>query len=153
MDTENAQRIIPADIMAMSPDALIAEHRKIADHLTVQAKAFAEYSAPYKERQDFIENRLFSALVQMNQGKAEGKRASISTDAGTAYLSTIVTPKVVDKEKFLDWTLDNWDTYGGMLQIGAPQKAAFEEFQDKNNGALPPFTEISSFTRVNIRRS
>ena len=79
---------------------------------------------------------------------------SIRTDAGTAYLSTIVTPSIEgDKTEFLDWCLSEWDTRGAMLQIGAPQKTALQEYMDAHQGQLPPHVKTSSFTRVNVRRS
>ena len=134
-------------------ESLIAKYNEIKDHLSAQSKAFSEYCKPFNEQLDSISNQLLDMLNQLNAGKPEGKRASLSTDAGTAYLSTIVTPKVTDKEKFLDWTLDNWDKYGALLQIGAPQKAALEEYMDANDNKLPPFTDVSTFTRVNIRRT
>lgn len=151
-DEPQQESLIPADIRAMSNDELISEHRKIGDHVTVQTKAFTEYLKPAKDRMDWIEKQLFIKLAELNKGKTEGKRASISTDAGTAYLSTIVTPKVVDREKYLDWCLEDWDNRGGMLQISAPQKDAWNEYIDQHK-ENPPFTESNSFTRVNIRRS
>ena len=137
------------------PDAasLIQKYNEIKDHLAAQAKAFSEYSKPFNEQLETISNQLLDLLNQLNTGKPEGKRASLSTEHGTAYLSTIVTPKVTDKEKYLDFVLDNWNKYGAMLQVGAPQKDAVQEYMDANDGHLPPFTEISTFTRVNIRRS
>lgn len=134
-------------------ESLIAKYNEIKDHLGTQSKAFSEYCKPFNDELDSISNQLLDMLNQLNAGKPEGKRASLSTDAGTAYLSTIVTPKVTDKEKFLDWTLENWDKYGALLQIGAPQKAALEEYMDANDNKLPPFVDVSTFTRVNIRRT
>lgn len=151
-EEQQTESLIPEDIRSMSNDELIAEHRKIGDHVTAQNKAYAEYLKPSKERMDWIEKQLFIKLAEMNRGKPEGKRASIATDAGTAYLSTIVTPKVIDREKYLDWVLEDWDNRGGLLQIGAPQKDSWNEYLDKHQ-QNPPFTESNSFTRVNIRRS
>lgn len=151
-DTPEQQTLIPPDIAALSNDELIAEHRKIGDHVTTQTKAFNEYLKPVREREDWIEKVLFARLAELNKGKVEGKRASISTDNGTAYLSTIVTPKVTDKTAWLDWCLEDWDARGGMLAISAPVKDAFNEYVDEH-GTAPPHTETSSFTRVNVRRS
>jgi hypothetical protein len=99
---------------------------------------------------------------------------NISTEHGTAYKSTIVTPRIVDRESYLDLVLDehNYETFGrGMLQVGAPNKAAFDEYverrkreiteyQEANGGQLPADVSIlpagcdtSSYTRINIRRS
>jgi hypothetical protein len=138
---------------SFAPAELIAEHNKIDDWLKAESKRFMEHCAPAKTRMEEIEQALHTMLLDLNAGNAEGKKASFSTDAGTAYLSTIVTPKVTDKEKYLDWCLDNWPKYGAMLQVGAPQKATLQEYQDENDGKLPPFVETSSFIRVNIRRT
>ena len=44
-------------------------------------------------------------------------------------------------------------TWGaGMLQIGAPIKAAVDDYMKDHEGHLPPGVETSSFTRVNIKR-
>lgn len=151
-DTPEQQTLIPPDISAMSDDELIQEHRKIGDHVTAQQKQFNEYLKPIREREDWIEKVLFARLAELNKGKVEGKRASISTDHGTAYLSTIITPKVTDKTAWLDFILEDWDNRGGMLAIGAPVKEAFNEYVDEHK-TNPPFTEVNFFTRVNIRRS
>lgn len=132
---------------------LISEHNKLDDYLTAESKRFAEFCKPHRERLAAIEAELQEQLNALNAGKPEAKRASISTEAGTAYLSTIMTPKILDKEKYLDWTLENWDKYGAMLQVGAPQKDAVREYMDANDGREPPFVKIENFTRVNIRRS
>lgn len=153
MTDEPVQSLIPADISAMSNDQLIEEHRKIGDHVTSQTKAFNEYLKPIREREDWIEKVLFARLVEMNGGKdPSGKKASISTEHGTAYLSTIVTPKVTDKTAWLDWVLEDWDNRGGMLSIGAPVKDGFNEYVDQH-GTNPPHVEVNAFTRVNVRRS
>ena len=152
MTDQQQPSLIPEDIQKMSNDELIGEHRRIADHVTAQTKAFQEYCKPYREREDWIERQLFIRLAELNKGGPEGKRASISTEHGTAYLSTIVTPKVVNKEQWLDWVLEDWDNRGGLLAIGNPVKEAFNEYVDEHK-APPPHVETSSFTRVNIRRS
>lgn len=144
-------KLIPEDIKAMSPDELIRTHRQLADYFTAEQKRLRDFLAPHVERQDFIERELHGRLLELNKGQT-GKRANISTDAGTAYLSTIVTPKIVDKTQFLDWVLEDWDKRGDMLQIGAPQKDAFNSWTDEHKGN-PPHVITDSFTRVNIRKS
>lgn len=136
-----------------TPDVLIAEHNKIEDFLKTESKKFNDFCKPYIDRKEEISNKLHEMLLALNADKPENKRASFSTEHGTAYLSTIITPKVTDKEKYLDWVLDNWPEYGAMLQIGAPQKGSLQEYQDANDGKLPPFVETASFIRCNIRRS
>lgn len=136
-----------------SPDDLLAEYHRIDDYLSAEDKKYAEFKKPHLARLQEIEGELHRRLLAMNEGKPEGKRASISTDHGTAYLSTINTPKWIDKTAGLDWCLEHWEQYGAMLQIMAPQKAALQEYQDANNGALPPFVEVTPFVKCNIRRS
>lgn len=134
-----------------TPAELIAEHNKTKDFVAAQSKAFQEWAKPYNDRLAAIENELLARLNELNN--EPGKRASMKTEHGTAYLSTIITPRLVDKVKFLDFVLEDWDKRGAMLQIGAPQKDAITSWQDENDGQLPPHVETSAFTRVNIRRS
>lgn len=137
----------------VSASDLISEYTKLDDWLTAERKRFDAHCKPHVDRMKAIEADLQQQLLDINQGKPEGKRASISTDAGTAYLSTIMTPKVSDKEKYLDWTLDNWEKWGAMLQVGAPQKDALREYMDANEGRTPPFISVDYFIKCNIRRS
>lgn len=133
-----------------TPAELIAEYHANKLWLKQATDRFAEMCKPRLERQQQIEGALHEQLLALNNGALDGKRASFSTEAGTAYLSTIVTPRIVDKEKWLDWVLEDWDNRGPMLAIGNPVKAGFDEYvgEHKQN---PPFTETSSITRVNIR--
>ncbi len=134
----------------MTPAELIAEHKKIKAFLKQQSDAFAAFCKPHNDRMAEIESELHRKLLDLNGG--EIGKASLKTDEGTAYLSTIVTPKVTDKEAWLDWCLENWNERGPLLSIGAPVKAAFDDYVQQH-GANPPNTESSSFTRVNIRSS
>lgn len=128
-------------------DQLVAEYIKIKDYLAQEAKRFADFCKPYNERQEAISNQM---LEMLNQVGGE----SLKTEAGTAYKSTINTPKIIDREAYLDQVLENYDTFGaGMLQIGAPKKEAIDDYMQNHDGALPSGVEISSFVRVNIRRS
>lgn len=133
----------------MTPAELIAEHHANKLWLKQASDKFAEFCKPRQERQKQIEGELHAKLLELNAGATGKQRASFSTEAGTAYLSTIVTPKITDKEKWLDWVLEHWDARGPMLAIGAPVKAGFDEYVSQHQ-QNPPFTETSSFTRVNI---
>jgi len=134
---------------------LISEILALDDWIDAQTQKFNEYLKPHRESIEAKKAQLQELLLKINEAKpGEHPRASIATGAGTAYLSTIVTPSIEgDKTRFLDWVLDDWDQRGAMLQIGAPQKAALQEYQDANEGRLPPNVKTSSITRVNVRRS
>ena len=130
-----------------TPAALIAEVLVLEAHIDVQKKKFGEYLRPFNEEVEAKKNMI---LDMLNKAQCN----SFKTENGTAYLSTIVTPSIDgDKTEWLDWVCEDWDKRGAMLQIGAPQKDALQEFMDSNNGALPPQVKTSAFTRVNIRRS
>jgi len=140
--------------MAETVDQLIEEFLKIKDHCAAQQKQFSEYLKPFQEQMSVIENKLMAMLHDLNKNKPDAKKAMLSCDAGTAYLSTITSPKVTERDPYIDFVLDNWDAVGNaMLQIGAPQKDALEDYMTSHDGQLPPGVTTSSFTRVNIRRS
>ena len=133
--------------MTDTPAELIAEILKLDDYIDIQLKRFNDYMRPHRESLEAMKLKLqdFLNTSQMN---------SIKTEHGTAYLSTIVTPSIDgDKTQFLDWCEEDWDNRGAMIQIGAPQKAALQEWQDANNGQLPPHVKTSSIIRLNVRRS
>lgn len=126
--------------------SLVSEHQKIKAHLEAQSKIFADYCKPYNERIEQIQAAITASMTE------QGIK-SFKTDTGTAILSTIVTPKILDREKYLDWVLDDWDNRGAMLQIGAPQKDALNDYMDSHEGALPPNIETSSILRFSIRKA
>ena len=126
--------------------ALVSEHQKIRTHLDAQQKVFSDYCKPYNERMEQIQALITSAMTE------QGIK-SFKTNTGTAILSTIVTPKLIDETKYLDWVLEDWDKRGAMLKIGPPLKDALTEYMDANNGALPPNIETSSIVRFSIRKA
>jgi hypothetical protein len=131
----------------MNAADLIAEHTKLDDWCAAESKRFAEHLAPHKKRMDEIKATLLGMLT-------EQKTNSMSTDSGTCYISTLLTPKVIDRDKYLDYIWDNWETGGGeLLQVGAPQKDSLKEHLDANQNKPPPGVEVSYFNRLNIRRS
>ena len=130
----------------LTPAELIKQYHELNAWLEAETKRLEDYFGPHRKRLEEIKNQL---LAMANELKVD----SFPTEFGTAYKSTIVTPKITDKEKYLDWVLENWDMAGDMLQIAAPQKKAVDAYMQEHNGSLPPFVEISSFTRMNINRS
>jgi hypothetical protein len=140
--------------MSETPDQLIEKYLKLKDHCAAQSKQFQEYLKPFNEQMVEIENKLLAMLHDLNKNKPDAKKAMLSCDSGTAYLSTIVSPKITERDKYIDFVLDNWDSVGNaMLQLAAPQKDAVEEYLTAHEGQLPPGVTTSAFTRVNIRRS
>jgi len=126
---------------------LVAEHNKLDDFVTAETKRFGEHLKPTKTRMDEIKSIL---LGMLNEQKAN----SFATDSGTAYISTLLTPKIVERDKYLDFIWKNWDSGGNeLLQVGAPQKDSLKEYLDANQNQPPPGVEVNYFNRLNIRRS
>lgn len=126
--------------------ALVTEYQQIRAHLDAQQKLFSDYCKPYNEKLEQLQAQITATMT------AQGIK-SFKTDTGTAILSTIVTPKILDETKYLDWILEDWDRRGAMLKIGPPLKDALTEYMDANDGALPPNIETSSMVRFSIRKA
>ena len=126
--------------------SLVLEYQQLkASHEADQDK-FNEHWKPALEKLNKIATDIQGAMTE------QGIK-SFKTDTGTAILSTIVTPKILDKEKFLDFVLEDWDNRGAMLQISAPQKDALQEYMDANENRLPPAVDVSTFVRFSIRKA
>jgi hypothetical protein len=146
-----------------TPATKIERWQALKGHIEAQTKAFSDYVKQFKEEQDQIEAWLLDFLNKSGQDSSK-------TQHGTAYKSTTTSPKIDDREKYLDWVLEKWDERGAMLQIGTPQVGEFKahmEYRKKeievhvaNTGQLPPDssvtppgTSFTTFTKVNIRKS
>ena len=131
----------------MTADELIQEYLKIDSWCDAESKRFAEHLKPHKTRLEEIKSTILGMLTQQKQN-------SFSTDNGTAYISTILTPKIADRDKYLDFVNENWETIGNeLLQVSAPQKDALKQYMEEHNNDAPPGVEVSYFNRINIRRS
>ena len=126
---------------------LISEFTKLDDWCSAELKRFNDHLAPHKKRMEEIKSTLLGMMT-------EQKLNSMPTDVGTAYISTITTPKVIDRDKYLDFVNEHWDDIGNeLLQVGAPQKDALKQYLEDNKNQPPPGIEVNYFNRVNIRRS
>jgi hypothetical protein len=131
----------------MTDEERIARYLQIDDFVKAESKRFAEYLKPFREEMQAIQQGFLAEFIAQ-------KRESVRTDAGTAYQTTSMTPKVINSEAFLDYINENWEDGGSeMVQFRAPQVDAFRNFMDHNEGKLPPGTEVSFNTSVHIRRS
>jgi hypothetical protein len=129
----------------MTPAELIAAYLKLDAWVDSERERFETHMKPLQEQLEAIKTQLQAFML-------EEKTNSIKTDDGTAYLSTIVSPTIEgDKLDFVEWAFEHHQE--AMVQIGAPQKAALQDYLDANGGVLPPMVRTSSITRVNIRRS
>lgn len=127
--------------------ALVARHQELKTWVEGESRRFSEHMKPVKEEMESILNQL---LDMLNRQKLENVR----TDAGTAYKSTTMSPKVADRDAYLDWCNEHWDEGGNeMLQVRAPQVDAIREYMQANDDKLPPGVSVEYNTSVNIRKS
>lgn len=167
MDLEKAiAQKPPVDFGTIKPAELIAEFHLLKAHAEEQSKKFSEYLKPTNTRMEEIR--------QLLHGKAlHDKVNGFPTDAGTAYLSTIVTHKIdpessytsqegrtsTGREALLDWLLDYWDDYGSEgMQLNVSKDIIEKWMSDKRddpqwNDKPPPGLKLDSFKRINIKQS
>jgi hypothetical protein len=120
----------------------------LRDHIEAQNKAFTEWAKPLRDEMEQITSRMHARLLELG-----GDKPSIKTAAGTAFTTTTKNPKIENRDTYLEFVGKNWTQYGNaMLQLGAPQVSALQEFMDDHEGQLPPGVKIEPFTRVTIRK-
>lgn len=128
------------------PATLIAARVQLNAWLTSEAKKMSDYFAPYRQRLQELDQQLLACSIQQ-------KWENFKTEHGTAYRQTTLTPKIEDRDKFLDFCLENWDTVGNaLMQLRAPAVEAFREYMDANQKAFPPGTTGTFDTHINIRK-
>lgn len=115
-----------------------------AESTALKEKHDAELK-PITDSMTLIENAF---LDRLNERGADNSK----TEHGTAYKTTLLQVKVIDRDMFLKFCTTYWDTIGGdMLNVNAikdPVKTYIEA-----HNTPPPGVETSQFTRVNIRRT
>ena len=131
--------------MTLSAADLVQEHIKLDDFCKAETKKFTAHLEPHKKRMEEIQNLLLNLLN-------EQKSKSMATDHGTAYISTIMTPKIMDRDEYIHFIWDHYGAWADLLQIREPQKEALRDYMEQENEP-PPGVEVSYFNRLNIRRS
>lgn len=128
----------------ITDELLIEQYIKLRNYAARLKEEHEQALAPYKEGMTTIENVL---LERLNERGAD----STKTDAGTAYKSEIMTPKVTDRDAVLHYCVDHWSDFGSdMLQISVTKDAIKKFIQSENSP--PPGVEVSYFTRINVRK-
>ena len=152
--------------MSRSAEKLISEHFELSDKIKLANKQLADFIAPWKARLEEIDGALLALLNE--QKSKDSSKASMSTDAGTAYLSHLMNVAVdtdaapyvnaggesqTGRMALLDFALENWETIGSDLLLVQPQKDAVKRYMEEHDGQPPPGLKIGWFTRVNVRPS
>jgi hypothetical protein len=125
-----------------SYDELVSEYRHLRDFIASREDELKKQLAPLKERYQQIEATL---LDELNRTGAN----SINTNSGTAYRTTRTSYGIDDPEAFRAWVAAN--NRPDFFE-NRPSKEALESWIEAGN-PLPPGVKVSSFTKVNIRKS
>jgi hypothetical protein len=123
--------------------AMVKKYIEFRDLLKARSDARAEEDKPYVEGMQVIEGMV--ALALKDQGVD-----SMKTEWGTAYKSTTMTCRVVDRDALMDYVREA-DAFN--LLTAAVAKDAVREHMDEHQNQTPPGVDIVYFTKVNFRRS
>lgn len=126
----------------MSAEAAIAKYIELRDLKAQRKKQYETDIADIDAAMDRIEAAFRVKLNKLGAG------ASIKTDAGTVYTSTLTSAGVANWDECLAWIKEHgcWD----MLERRVA-KSSVEQYRVENND-LPPGVTWSETVRVNIRR-
>jgi hypothetical protein len=124
---------------------LIEQRLALKAYIEKQKAEFDKILAPYVAGKEAIDAKL---LDMCNEQGVDSLKAR---GVGTAYVSNILTAKVIDKEALVEFACANWREFGSELLI---IKAATEPVQRLlDEGRLPGCLEISFAKRLNVRKS
>jgi hypothetical protein len=129
----------------MTDAELIEKHQILKADITTYKADVAAKLKPFEDDMEVIETELMRRLIE--RGAKHTK-----TEFGTAYTVDLLNIKVADRDAFLQFCIKNWDTIGAeMLNVSALK----EPVKDFMNGSKepPPGLELSTFTRLNVRRT
>lgn len=122
-------------------DALVDKYIKLRD-LKDRVKAeYAECESKIVAAMDEIEGKLMTFLNQTGQESA-------NTKAGTFFKRTTTSAKVVDRDVFIKFVMDNDATNFLESRVN---KTAVEEYIQAN-GAVPPGVDVSRVVTISVNR-
>jgi hypothetical protein len=119
-----------------------------ATRQAIEAK-HAEEIKPYSDAMELISNLMLGRLNERNA-------KNTATPEGTAYKSQVLKPKVIDRNKFIAFVIDQWDQWGDMMMVNAQVDAVKRFLEKYENDETPtpiPGVDIDYIVRCNIKRS
>jgi len=127
----------------MKMSEAVAKYIELRDKKAQMKAEYEALVAPVQANMEKLEAKLLAAF------EAAGMD-SIKTPNGTAYTATRSSATIADKDVFLDHVKTNlaWD-----LLEQRVSKAGVEQYQQENEGALPPGINIRVERVVNVRRA
>lgn len=130
---------------------IIGQYIKIRDFLDKKTAEFETSLEPYKKAMTALEGVMSQRLMDQNT-------QSVKTECGTAYRSSILSPKVADKDVLLDWVFEG-KKYSFLTS--AVSKEAVKEHMDAHKtivngkeelGPPPPGVSVTWIFKTNFRR-
>lgn len=128
----------------MNTGEMIQQYIKLRDHVEAQTKAFEASLKPYRDGMAAIESAVSQQIIDLGG-------ESIKTEFGTAYRTTVMAVKVVDRETFFQFIADDWGERSAFL-TSAISKEAYKDYIEQNN-SKPPGTDVAFIHKTNFRRS
>lgn len=122
---------------------IIDTYVKYRDYVKAKGAEHDAAMKPYLQAMETIEGVL---SLELDRLQAE----SLKTEAGTAYRSVLQSPKIADRDTFLDFVVstNNFDFF-----TAAVRKEAVTAYMEENAGQAPPGIEVAQIRKLNIRRS
>jgi len=165
---DEAKSKLLEELRGQGPADLIKTYRDLRDYVDGETSRLNDFLKPSTTKmQAILDILLEKATVE--------KVNNYATDAGTAYISSGITPKVdpvkgasyvnssgetvTGREALLDWLLDNWDAYGaewatvGIALDGVKAHMAATKSETAPEGIPPPGIAIERWIRMNVRKA
>ena len=114
----------------------------LRDQMRALEAEYDEKKRPYREKRDKVEGILMAAL------EATGSEA-IRTAHGTCHTTTRTSASIADGEAFKSYVIES-ERYE-LLDLKA-NATACKDFV-KENGSLPPGVNLTTMTKVGVRRA
>ena len=131
--------------MQITDAQLVEKYLELKAHIASHTEAFDTELKPFKDGMTTIENEF---LKRLDERGADNTK----TDAGTAYKSTLLNVKVVDRDAFLKFCTTYWETIGAEMLNVTAVKDPVKQYMEAHN-LEPPGVSTSQFVRINVRRS
>jgi len=127
----------------MDAAALVKKYIEVRQAIDDKETEFEKELAPYKSCLKTLETAMNTLLLSLNT-------ESVKTDAGTAYVSNIMSTKVSNRQALMEYVAR---TGNFNLLTAAVSKEQVKEFMEANDGHVPPGVDVASIRKVNFRRS
>lgn len=129
--------------MIITDAQLVEQYQKLQTHVAAQEAALSETLAPYKSGMEMIKNEFLRRFIE--RGSTNSK-----TEFGTPYKSTILNVKVVARDMFMKFCLDNWSTVGSEMMNVSAVKDPIKQFIESGGDPAAIGIETSSIDRINM---